>query len=95
MRMSAFSGASHTRMSDSTTVTMPRHGGDWFLRRSVTSAFGFFSTAYTRTGTSAAAAARSARSTSGPRPAPTTITTTGSAWPAARRSASAACVASS
>jgi len=73
-RMSASSGASHRRMSQLTMVTRAPHVVA-FRFRSVTTAFGFFSTAYTRTDRCAASAARSARVTSGPRPAPTTITT--------------------
>ena len=42
-------------------------------------AFAFFSTAYTRIGTPASTDAASDAATSGPRPAPTTITITGDA----------------
>ena len=78
--MSAGAGATHSRMSELTTVTRSAQSGSESTRfwRQIT-AFAFFSTAYTRIGTPAPTDAARDAATSGPRPAPTTLTITGDA----------------
>lgn len=70
--ISATLGASHSRMSPGTTVTASQPASVAHRPRSVTTAFGFFSTAKARTRRPDAADARSVAATRGPLPAPTT-----------------------
>jgi hypothetical protein len=74
--MFAFSGASQVRMSCDTMVTREPQRCDACSACRCTTALGFFSTAYTRSGRCARSPARSDALTSGPLPAPTTMTTT-------------------
>jgi hypothetical protein len=89
--MSASWGGVQPRMSCAATWTRPDHPSDGVcsrLRRTAT-AHGFFSTAITSTFTPITSAAPSTAATSGPRPAPSTITHSGRG----RRGAAAASLA--